>query len=164
MAKLGCSIVLGTKAIIFLMIPTDFITLLQTKWICSFQENFSSTRTPRCLMDETWSISFPPIEILAVLTPLLILTTYLSSSANSTIQVFNCYIVITSPPRPIYGLTSLILPHLHTLYIDFSTVLLTVCFFIPCVTLCCCMCQTALRYLGQGAVANENLLSTSLPG
>jgi hypothetical protein len=51
--------------------------------------------------------------------------------------VFNCYIVITLPPWPIYCLSSLIFPHSHTLYIDFfSTVLLTVCLFIPCVTLC----------------------------
>jgi hypothetical protein len=33
--------------------------------------------------------------------------------------VFNCYIVIISPLWPIYCLTSLILPHLHTLYIYF---------------------------------------------
>ena len=45
---------------------------------------------------------------------------------TSTIPVFNCYIVITSPPWPIYCLNSLILPHLHSLYIDllFSFVLL----------------------------------------
>ena len=40
-------------------------------------------------------------------------------ASSSTIPVFNCYIVITSPPWAIYCLTSLILPHLHTLYIDF---------------------------------------------
>ena len=72
-----------------------------------------------------------------------------------TSPVFNGYIVITS--WPIYCLTSLILPHLHTLYIDFSTV----CLFIPRVTLCCCMCGTALLHLGQVAVVNENLFSTS---
>jgi hypothetical protein len=61
--------------------------------------------------------------------------------------------------------TSLNLPHLHTLYINFfSIVLLTVCLFIPCVTLCCCLCRTALLYLGQVAVVNDNLFSTSLPG
>jgi hypothetical protein len=38
---------------------------------------------------------------------------------TSTIPVFNCYIVITSPPWPIYCLNSLILPHLHSLFIDF---------------------------------------------
>ena len=43
-------------------------------------------------------------------------------------------------------------------------VLLTVCLFIPCVTLCCCFCRTALLYLGQVAVVNENLFSTGLPG
>ena len=45
--------------------------------------------------------------------------------------------------------------------LTFSTVLLTVCLFIPCVTLCCCMCRTALLYLGQVAVVNENLFSTT---
>ena len=44
-----------------------------------------------------------------------------------------------------------ILLHLHTLYIDFSIVLLTVRLLIPCVTLCC-LCHTALLYLGQVAV------------
>ena len=84
---------------------------------------------------------------------------------TSTIPVFNCYIVITSPPWSIYCLNSLILPHLHSLYIYFlfSFVLLYV-LFIPCVTLCCCMCRIDMLYLGQVAVANENLLSTSLPG
>jgi hypothetical protein len=33
---------------------------------------------------------------------------------------------------------------------------------IPCVTLCGCFCRTALLYLGQVAVVNENLFSTSL--
>ena len=42
--------------------------------------------------------------------------------------------------------------------------LLTVRLFIPCVTLCCCLCRTALLYLGQVAVVNENLFSTGLPG
>jgi hypothetical protein len=84
----------------------------------------------------------------------------------STLPVFNCYIVITSPPWPIYFLNS---PHLHSLYIDFlfSFVLLyywLYVLFIPCVTLCCCMCRIATLYLGQVAVANENLFSTSLPG
>jgi hypothetical protein len=41
------------------------------------------------------------------------------STCTSTIPVFNCNIVITSPPWPIYCLNSLILPHLHSLYIDF---------------------------------------------
>ena len=41
-----------------------------------------------------------------------------SSSAHLPF-VFNCYIVITSPPWPIYCHNSLILPHLHSLYIDF---------------------------------------------
>jgi hypothetical protein len=53
---------------------------------------------------------------------------------------------------------------LHTLYIDFSIVLLTVSVFTPCVTLCCCLCRTALLYLGQVTVVNENLFSTGLPG
>ena len=30
--------------------------------------------------------------------------------------------------------------------------------FIPCVTLCCCMCRIALLYLGQVAVVNEAYL------
>ena len=64
--------------------------------------------------------------------------------------------------QPIYCLTSLL--HLHTLYTDFSIVLLTVRMFIPCVTLCCCFCRTALLFLGQVAVVNENLFSTGLPG
>ena len=33
-----------------------------------------------------------------------------------------------------------------------------------CVPLCCCLCHTALLYLGQVAVVNENLFSTSRPG
>jgi hypothetical protein len=58
--------------------------------------------------------------------------------------------------------TSLILPHLHTLYIDvFSIVLLTVFLVIPCVPLCCCLCRTAFLYLGQVAVVSENLFTTS---
>ena len=28
----------------------------------------------------------------------------------------------------------------------------------------CCLCHTSLLYLGQAAVANENLFLTSLPG
>ena len=42
--------------------------------------------------------------------------------------------------------------------------LLTVGLFIPCVTLCCCLCRTALLYLGQVTDVNENLFSTGLPG
>ena len=42
----------------------------------------------------------------------------------------------------------------HTVY-RFSIVLLTVRLFIPCVTLCC-FCRTALLYLVQVAVVNEN--------
>ena len=34
--------------------------------------------------------------------------------------------------------------------------LLSVRLFIPCVTLCCCFCRTALLCLGQVAVVNEN--------
>ena len=68
---------------------------------------------------------------------------------TSITPVFNCSIVTTSPLRIIYCLTPLILHHLHTLYIDFSIVLLIVCLFIPCVTLCCCLCHTALLYLAR---------------
>ncbi|XP_052352800.1 uncharacterized protein LOC118368007 [Oncorhynchus keta] len=87
-----------------------------------------------------------------------------SSSAHLSLQ---CLIAISYLPRH-YGLfhclTSRILPHLHTLYIYFfPTVLLMVCLFIPCVSLCC-LCCTALLYLGQFAVVNENLFSTSLLG
>ena len=35
--------------------------------------------------------------------------------------------------------------------------------FIPSVTLCCCVYQTALLYLDQVPVENENLFSTGLP-
>ena len=45
-----------------------------------------------------------------------------------------------------------------------SIVLLTVRLFTPCVTLCCCLCRTALLNLGPVAVVNENLFSTGLPG
>jgi hypothetical protein len=62
---------------------------------------------------------------------------------------------------------------LHTLYIDFMffycvidlfIVLLACLLFTPCVTLCCCLCHTAVLYLDQVTVANENLFSTSLLG
>jgi hypothetical protein len=69
---------------------------------------------------------------------------------TSITPVFNWYILITSPPWPIYCLTTLILPHLHKLYILFSTVLLTMCLFIPCETLCCCIGRTALLYSWPG--------------
>ena len=59
-----------------------------------------------------------------------------------------------------YCLNSLILLHLHTLYIAFSIVLLTVRLFIPCVT----VVFVALLYLGQVTVVNENFFSTGLPG
>uniref|UniRef100_A0A8C7GGN9 Glycoprotein hormone subunit beta domain-containing protein n=1 Tax=Oncorhynchus kisutch TaxID=8019 RepID=A0A8C7GGN9_ONCKI len=36
--------------------------------------------------------------------------------------------------------------------------------FTPCVTLCRFICRTALLYLGQVAIVNENLFSTCLPG
>jgi hypothetical protein len=49
-----------------------------------------------------------------------------------------------------------LLPRYIDCNIDFSIVLLTVRLFIPCVTLCCCLCRTALLYLGQVAVLNEN--------
>jgi hypothetical protein len=49
----------------------------------------------------------------------------------------------------------------HTVY-RLYIVLLTVCLFIPCVTLCCCLCRTALLYLGPVAVVN--LFSNDLPG
>jgi hypothetical protein len=42
--------------------------------------------------------------------------------------------------------------HLHT-YISLLCYWLYVCL---CVTLCCCFCHTALLYLGQVAVLNEN--------
>ena len=84
--------------------------------------------------------------ILLLCTPVSLLAH--SSSAHLPFQCFNCYIVITSPPWPISCLNSLILPHLHSLYIDFlfSFVLLYYwlsVLFIPCVTLCCCMCRIA---------------------
>ena len=83
---------------------------------------------------------------------------------TSITPVFNWYIVITSSPWPIYCLTSLFLPHLHSLYIDFLQLYYWLyVLFIPCVTLCCCMCRTALLYLGQVVVVNENLFSTYLP-
>ena len=82
---------------------------------------------------------------------------------TSTIPVLHCYIVITSPPWQIYCLNSLILPHMHSLYIDFVFFFVLYVLFIPCVTLCCCMCWIALLYLGRVTVANENLFSTSLP-
>jgi hypothetical protein len=78
---------------------------------------------------------------------------------RSNVNLLNCKLLLL---WPIYCLTSS--RHLHTLYIDFWTVLLTVRLFIPCLTLCCCLSRTALLYLGQVAVVNENLFSTSLPG
>ena len=83
---------------------------------------------------------------------------------TSTIPVSNCYTVISSPPWPIYCLNSLILPHLHFFSYFFLLYYWLYVLFIPCVTLCCCMCWIAMLYLGQVAVANENLFSTSLPG
>ena len=73
---------------------------------------------------------------------------------TSTIPVFNCYFIITSPPWPIYCLNPLILPHLLTSYIDFFVFFFLLYYwlyvlFIPCVTLCCCMCRIAKLYLGQ---------------
>jgi hypothetical protein len=52
--------------------------------------------------------------------------------------------------------------HLHTRYIDFSIVLLTVRLFMCNYVLF--LCLTAMLYLGQVAVVNENLFSTDLPG
>jgi hypothetical protein len=51
---------------------------------------------------------------------------------------------------------------LHTRYIDFSIVLLTVRLFMCNYVLF--LCLTAMLYLGQVAVVNENLFSTDLPG
>ena len=69
------------------------------------------------------------------------------SFAHPTIPVFNCHIVITSPPWPMYCLNSLIWPNLHSLYIDFfflffPTVLLTVCFVHS-------MCNSVLLYVSN---------------
>jgi hypothetical protein len=118
------------------------------------------------------SVNSPSIYLIAILYLFIYLpplhpsiSTCTFIFCTSTIPVFKCYIVITLPQWPIYCLNSLILPHLHSLYIDFFFLLYYwLCLFIPCVTPCCCMCLTAMLYLGQVAVVNENLFSTSLPG
>jgi hypothetical protein len=69
---------------------------------------------------------------------------------TSTIPVFNCYIVITSPPWPIYCLISLILPHLRTLYIDFFYCIID-CMFVYS------MCYSVLLYV-------SNFFALSWPG
>ena len=58
-----------------------------------------------------------------------------SSTANLPFQCFTCYIVFTLPPWPVFVFTSLISPHLLTLYIDLFLLYywLYVC-FTPCVT------------------------------
>ena len=66
-------------------------------------------------------------------------------TCTSITPVLICKIVITLLLWPIYCLTSS--RHLHTLYIYFLIffsycVHLTVHLFIPCVTLCCCLCRT----------------------
>jgi hypothetical protein len=55
--------------------------------------------------------------ILLLCTPVPLLAH--SSSAHLSAQRLHCHTVIISPLWPIYCLTPLILPHLHTLYIDF---------------------------------------------
>ena len=59
---------------------------------------------------------------------------------TSTIPVFNCYIVITLPPWPIYCLNSLMLPYLHTLHIDFFYCIID-CMFVYS------MCNSVLLYV-----------------
>jgi hypothetical protein len=106
-----------------------------------------------------------PVSLLAPLHPSISTCSFIF--CTSTIPVFNCYIAITSPLWPIYCLTSLILPHLHILVLLYYWlyVYYSMCnCVVVCVELLCCMCRTALLHLGQVAVANENLFSTSLPG
>ena len=65
---------------------------------------------------------------------------------TSTIPVFNWYIVITSPPWPIYWLTSLISPHLHTLYIDFFFCIID-CMFVYFMCNSFFVCVELLRFI-----------------
>lgn len=51
--------------LIFLMIPTDLDTFLDTKSICSFQQHFSSTITPRKRAEDTLLIAVPSMKSLA---------------------------------------------------------------------------------------------------
>jgi hypothetical protein len=67
-----------------------------------------------------------------------------SSTANQAFQHFTCYIVFTSPPWPFFALIS---PHFLTLYIDLYFYCIIDCMFVLLhVSLCCCMCRTALLY------------------
>ena len=81
---------------------------------------------------------------------------------TSITPMFNCYIVITSPPWPIY---CLYLPYLtsfaHTVYRLFYCIIDCMFVYSMCNSVCC-LCRTALLYLDQVAVVNENLFSTSL--
>jgi hypothetical protein len=55
------------------------------------------------------------------------------------------------------------LPHLHTLYIHFSIVI-DCTFVYPIYNYVVVFCRTALLYLGQVAVVNDNFYYTGLPG
>ena len=79
-----------------------------------------------------YSIYFAPLQP-SISTCTLIFCT-------SITPVFNCYIVIISPLWPIYCLTSLILPHLHTLYIDFLDCIID-CMFVYS------MCNSVLLFV-----------------
>jgi hypothetical protein len=106
--------------------------------------------------------TFPASSLLYLLfcTSAFLLAHHYLHIYHSSVHFLNCNYFAT---------ISYLLPYLlicrHCIqYILFSIVLLTVCLFIPCVTPCCCLYRTALLYLGQITVVNENLFSTGLPG
>ena len=78
-------------------------------------------------------------------------STILSGYNTHTGSVINCYIVITSPPWPIYCLTPLILPHLHMLYIYIFSYCIIDCMFIYS------MCNSVMLFV-------PNCFALSWPG
>ena len=109
----------------------------------------------------------PPTVLiyLAPLHPIISISTlHILPTANQPIQCFTCYIVFTSPPWHFF---CRYLPYLtsfaHIVYRLVSTGLLTVCLFYSMCN-CVVVCRTALLYLGQVAIVNEDLFSNCLPG
>ena len=70
-----------------------------------------------CFASSDWNMLRDSSNGIAPLHPSISTCTFIFCTSIN--PVINCYIIIISPLWPIYFLTSLILPHLHTLYIDF---------------------------------------------
>ena len=104
--------------------------------------NSPSVNSPSIYLPHPHKVFIHLFIYLAPLHPSISTCTFIF--CTSTIPVFNCYNVITSPPWPIYCVTSLILPHFHSLFMDLLFYFVLLCYWLCFVY---SMCNSVLLYV-----------------